>query len=52
MLPLAAIGGFGKDFVEPEQEEGFDEIKRVNWIWEGTEEEKRYWMMWLQVDGK
>lgn len=52
VLPLAAIGGFGKDFVEPEQEEGFDEIKRVNWIWEGTEEEKRYWMMWLQVDGK
>jgi bifunctional polynucleotide phosphatase/kinase len=32
-------------------EEGFTEIRKVNFKFEGTEEEKRNWAMWLQIDG-
>lgn len=32
-------------------EEEFAEIRKVNWRFEGTDEEKRNWSMWLQIDG-
>ncbi|KAG5636108.1 hypothetical protein H0H81_009104 [Sphagnurus paluster] len=40
------------NFEEPELEEGFAEINQVNWVFRGTEVEKSYWSMWLQIDGK
>jgi len=32
--------------------EGFSEIKTVNWVFEGSEEAKTRWSMWLQLDDK
>ncbi|KLO19121.1 PNK3P-domain-containing protein [Schizopora paradoxa] len=37
---------------EPTLAEGFGEIKKVHWKFEGEEEERRLWNMWLQIDGK
>lgn len=31
---------------EPTLDEGFHEIKKIHWIFEGTEEERRCWSMW------
>jgi len=52
LLPYSAFTLFRGAYKEPEMTEGFSEIKKVNWVFEGTEEEKRYWSMWLQIDGK
>lgn len=52
LLPYTAFTLFRDAYKEPEITEGFSEIKKVNWVFEGTEEEKRYWSMWLQIDGK
>jgi len=52
LLPYIAFTGFRDNYEEPELSEGFSEVKNVNWVFEGTEEEKRYWSMWLQIDGK
>ena len=32
--------------------EGFSEVRDVPWTFEGSEEERRHWSMWLQIDGK
>ncbi|GLB35210.1 putative PNK3P-domain-containing protein [Lyophyllum shimeji] len=52
LVPYMAFTGFRDKFEEPQPEEGFTEIKRVHWIFNGTAEETRYWSMWLQIDGK
>ncbi|RDB21211.1 Bifunctional polynucleotide phosphatase/kinase [Hypsizygus marmoreus] len=52
LVPSIAYTGFRNNYEEPKLEEGFDEIKKVNWVFSGTEEEKNYWSMWLQLDGK
>ncbi|KAF5386673.1 hypothetical protein D9615_001745 [Tricholomella constricta] len=52
LVPYIGFCGFRDNFEEPQLEEGFTEIKKVNWVFNGTEEEKRYWSMWLQIDGK
>ncbi|KDR81406.1 hypothetical protein GALMADRAFT_239283 [Galerina marginata CBS 339.88] len=52
LLPYGAFTGFRDNYEEPELSEGFSEIKKVNWVFEGTEEEKKRWSMWLQIDGK
>jgi len=51
-LPFSAFTGFRANYEEPELSEGFEEIKKVNWNFVGSEEEKRNWSMWLQIDGK
>jgi len=33
-------------------DEGFEEIRQIDWKFEGTDEEKRLWSMWLQIHGK
>lgn len=43
---------FREAYEEPTLVEGFTEIKRVNFVFEGDEEERRRWGMWLQIDGK
>jgi len=52
LLPYTAFTSFRAQYEEPELSEGFSEIKKVNWIFEGTEEDRRRWSMWLQIDGK
>ena len=47
-----AITSYYAAFEEPTVEEGFSEIRKVNWMFEGTEEERARWGMWLQIDGK
>lgn len=52
LVPYTAFSSFRNDYEEPRLEEGFTEIQTVNWVFQGSEEEKRYWSMWLQIDGK
>lgn len=52
LLPYVAFTGFRNNYEEPQLDEGFSEIKTVHWVFEGTEEENKYWSMWLQIDGK
>jgi len=51
-LPYIAFTGFRDNYEVPQMEEGFSEIKIVNWVFEGTDEERTFWSMWLQIDGK
>ncbi|PCH38769.1 PNK3P-domain-containing protein [Wolfiporia cocos MD-104 SS10] len=52
LLPYSAFTSFRAQFEEPTLEGGYAEIKKVNWVFEGDEEERRRWSMWLQIDGK
>ncbi|KAF5330357.1 hypothetical protein D9619_005663 [Psilocybe cf. subviscida] len=52
LLPYVAFTGFRDNYEEPDLEEGFKEIKKVNWVFQGTEEETKRWSMWLQISGK
>lgn len=51
-MPYGAFTGFRADFEEPEVGEGFAEVRMVNFVFEGDEEARRRWGMWLQTDGK
>ncbi|KAF9452796.1 PNK3P-domain-containing protein [Macrolepiota fuliginosa MF-IS2] len=51
LVPYAVFVGFRDQYEEPTTDEGFLEIRKVNWNFEGTDEEKRNWSMWLQIDG-
>lgn len=51
-LPYMAFTSFRSAYEEPALDEGFAEIRRVQWVFEGDEEARRRWNMWLQVDGK
>lgn len=51
-MPYGAFTGFRADFEEPQVEEGFAEVRTVNFVFEGDEEARRRWGMWLQIDGK
>ncbi|KAI0928143.1 hypothetical protein AcV5_005807 [Taiwanofungus camphoratus] len=52
LLPYSAFTSFRAQYEEPQLTEGFTEIKKVNWIFEGNEEERWRWSMWLQIDSK
>jgi bifunctional polynucleotide phosphatase/kinase len=47
-----AFTSFRDSYEEPTLDEGFHEVKKVNFVFEGTDEERRMWEMWLQIDGK
>ena len=51
LVPYAGFTAFRDNYEEPQSAETISEIKRVNWVFDGTEEERRCWSMWLQVDG-
>lgn len=51
-LPLMAFTSYRSAYEEPQLSEGFSELKRVNWVFEGTDEERKLWSMWLQTEGK
>ncbi|KAL5514211.1 hypothetical protein ACEPAG_2299 [Sanghuangporus baumii] len=52
LIPYSAFVSFSQCYEEPTIDEGFKEVKTVNWQFEGDAEEERYWRMWLQIDGK
>ncbi|TFK50051.1 PNK3P-domain-containing protein [Heliocybe sulcata] len=52
LVPYLAYTSFRGAYEEPVVEEGFDEVRSVNWVFEGGEEERRRWGMWLQIEGK
>lgn len=52
MVPYTAYTSFKAQYQEPAVGEGFSEIKRVNWVFEGDEGVRKRWSMWLQIDGK
>lgn len=52
LLPYSAFTSFLQSYEEPNENEGYSEIKRINWVFHGSEEEKSRWSMWLQIDGK
>ncbi|KII88856.1 hypothetical protein PLICRDRAFT_159754 [Plicaturopsis crispa FD-325 SS-3] len=52
IVPYMAFTSFRDNYEEPQLGEGFSEIKRVNWTFEGDDECKNRWRMWLQIDGK
>ena len=52
VLPFLAFRSFSDHYEEPQVAEGLSEIKKINWVFEGNDEERRHWSMWLQIDGK
>ncbi|KAF9516397.1 hypothetical protein BS47DRAFT_1315489 [Hydnum rufescens UP504] len=44
-LPSGAFFSFQKSFEAPDTNEGFAEVKTVQWVFQGTEEEKALWTM-------
>jgi len=51
-LPKSNFNTYKDTYEAPTPAEGFGEIKKVLWKFEGDDEEKRFWSMWWQVDGK
>ncbi|KAH9994624.1 polynucleotide kinase 3 phosphatase-domain-containing protein [Russula vinacea] len=51
-LPYTALTGFESAYEAPSVKEGFSEVQDLPWRFEGSEEERRHWSMWLQIDGK
>lgn len=52
LLPYNAFTSFRASYEEPKLDEGFQEVRQVNWVFEGSDEERRRWNMWLQIEGK
>ncbi|KAI6164364.1 polynucleotide kinase 3 phosphatase-domain-containing protein [Pisolithus thermaeus] len=52
ILPYLAFIGFRENYEEPHASEGFSEVVKISWKFEGDEEARRRWSMWLQIDGK
>ncbi|KAJ7733566.1 polynucleotide kinase 3 phosphatase-domain-containing protein [Mycena maculata] len=53
LLPKVAFATFKDNFEEPELSEGISQIKKVNWVFSGTEEERKAWSRWTsQFDSK
>ncbi|KIO13120.1 hypothetical protein M404DRAFT_560335 [Pisolithus tinctorius Marx 270] len=52
ILPYVAFIGFRDNYEEPHTSEGFSEVVKIAWKFEGDEEARRRWSMWLQIDGK
>ncbi|KAG9318286.1 polynucleotide kinase 3 phosphatase-domain-containing protein [Chiua virens] len=52
LLPYLAFISYRDNYEEPQTNEGFSEVIKVNWVFEGDEEARRRWSMWLQIDGK
>ncbi|KAJ7582486.1 polynucleotide kinase 3 phosphatase-domain-containing protein [Mycena floridula] len=49
VLPQVAFASFDKEFEEPTLAEGFTEVREINWVFQGTEEQEKYWSMWTWV---
>lgn len=47
LLPGSAFWSYKNDFQMPSIDEGFEEIKSVNFVWEGSDEQRRLWDMYM-----
>jgi len=47
LLPGTAFSSYASAFERPEMVEGFDELRTVNSVWEGTEQERRLWERYM-----
>lgn len=53
LLPLMAFSGYNARFEIPnEKEEGFDQVLKIHFIFEGSPEEHHKWFQWLTLDGR
>ncbi|KAF7302604.1 hypothetical protein HMN09_00894900 [Mycena chlorophos] len=52
LLPLSAFKSFEDNYEEPQLAEGFMEIKKIHWVFDGTEDERKKWLQWLELDEK
>ncbi|KAF8436933.1 polynucleotide kinase 3 phosphatase-domain-containing protein [Boletus edulis BED1] len=52
VIPYLAFISFRDNYEEPQTSEGFSEVIKLNWVFEGDEEARQRWSMWLQIDGK
>lgn len=43
LLPKMAFTGFASRFREPSVEEGFQDITQLDFVFRGTEEDKKLW---------
>jgi bifunctional polynucleotide phosphatase/kinase len=48
VVPQLAFAQFKSNFEEPELVEGFTQIKKVNWVFSGSQEERETWGKWLE----
>ncbi|WVO17508.1 polynucleotide kinase 3'-phosphatase [Cryptococcus depauperatus] len=48
LLPAVAFSTFRSSFEEPNKEEGFDEVKAVNFQFEGSDEQRKKWNMYIE----
>jgi len=46
LLPAGAFYSFKSGFESPTLDEGLSEVQTVDWIFEGTDEERRLWNIW------
>lgn len=47
LLPGTAFSSYASAFERPEMVEGSDELRTVNFVWEGTEQERRLWERYM-----
>lgn len=47
MLPTGAFGSYKAEFDAPKRGEGYEEIRTVNFVWEGTDEQRALWDRYL-----
>ena len=53
LVPAIGLMSFRRSFEAPTPEEGFDEVRRVSFLFETEDlEEDRLYNMWLQIGGK
>ena len=49
LVPRGVLSAFQKQFEEPSTEEGFTDIKQINWVFRGSDIELQRWSMWLSL---
>ena len=49
LIPYIAYSSFQNAFQMPTLEEGFSEVKTLNWIFEGSDEDRRRFNMYMNV---
>jgi bifunctional polynucleotide phosphatase/kinase len=43
LLPGSAFVSYERDYERPTEDEGFDELRTVDFVWEGDESQRRLW---------
>lgn len=51
-IPYVVFTSYQTNYEAPEVTEGLSEVVSVAWVFEGTDEDRKRWSMWHQIDGK